>query len=121
MRTVYTAASVIDAQLVLDKLQASDIEAIMTGQQLVGAIGELPANLGPTIKILHDEDYLIARSIVEDFEDAMQENTESWTCEHCVEEQQGNFYQCWNCGEMKAGWEQEHIDTNFLPKPENSA
>lgn len=111
MRTVYTAASVIDAQLVLDKLHAADIESIMTGQQLVGAIGELPANLGPAVKILHDEDFLLARSIVEDYEECMQQSSENWICENCSEPQQGNFLQCWNCGKMKTEFKSETPET----------
>ncbi len=101
MRIVYTAASVIDAQLVLDKLHSAGIESIMTGQQLVGAIGELPANLGPAVQIIDNEDFLLARSIIEDYEECLQESGENWICENCSEPQQGNFHQCWNCGKMK--------------------
>lgn len=43
MKVVYHAASVIDAQLVVDLLAASGVPAHVQGSYLSGAIGELPA------------------------------------------------------------------------------
>ncbi len=101
MRTVYTAASLIDAQLVLDRLQAADIDAVMAGQQLVGALGDLPANLGPTVNVLNNEQYLLARSVVEDYLQSISTVEKNWICDNCGEPQEGNFQQCWKCGRLR--------------------
>ncbi|HEX7338786.1 MAG TPA: DUF2007 domain-containing protein [Rhodanobacteraceae bacterium] len=43
MRTVYHAETLIDAQLVKDRLEAEGIPAFIAGQYLTGGIGQLPA------------------------------------------------------------------------------
>lgn len=43
MRTVYTAANLIDAHLARHALEQAGIPAFVRGEALVGGIGELPA------------------------------------------------------------------------------
>lgn len=43
MRIVYHAQSLIDAHLVRDALEQAEIPAFVSGEYLIGAIGELPA------------------------------------------------------------------------------
>jgi hypothetical protein len=43
MRTVYAAATLIDAHLVRHALEQAGIPAFVRGEALVGGIGELPA------------------------------------------------------------------------------
>ncbi len=43
MRTVYHAQSLVDAHLVKDALDYARIPAFVTGEQLIGGVGQLPA------------------------------------------------------------------------------
>ncbi|PIP81119.1 MAG: hypothetical protein COW84_01605 [Gammaproteobacteria bacterium CG22_combo_CG10-13_8_21_14_all_40_8] len=100
MITVYSAGTAIDAQIVFDHLEAAGFDVMISGSALAGAVGELPANLSPSIQLLNDEDYLQARALVEELEiDLNHVNTDSdWICANCGESLAANFGQCWNCG-----------------------
>jgi len=101
MKTVYNAQTIIDAQLILDHLKSRQLDVMMTGYQLTGGIGELPANISPSVVVLNDEDYLLARSLVESFTKTLQGDQKQWRCDQCGELQEGNFNQCWHCGYVK--------------------
>ena len=43
MRVVYHAESIVDAHLVKDALEHAGIPAFVTGEHLIGGVGQLPA------------------------------------------------------------------------------
>jgi len=101
MKTVYMAASALDAQLIHDQLQDVGIEVFIAGLALSGAVGELPANLGPEVRVLNDDDYLKARALVEEI--TQQNNSSDITqrvCKNCGEVIEAGFNQCWKCGQV---------------------
>ncbi len=98
MLKLYEAENQFDAQLVLDKLLSADIDAVIKGQFLSGAIGELPTAGLITIWIVHAEDKTRGQSIVEDFESHKRHTSPPQKCPSCNELIEGNFSLCWNCG-----------------------
>lgn len=101
MKRVYQSSDYYSAQLVKSHLQDNDIEATVTGELLLGAIGEIPANSYPSVWVTDDQDYERARQLIEEFElgkSGLQADDVSWTCPQCGERIEPQFNQCWNCG-----------------------
>ncbi|HEY4068033.1 MAG TPA: DUF2007 domain-containing protein [Burkholderiaceae bacterium] len=69
MRTVYEAASAIEAHMLLDLLRQQGLAAQIHGEHLQGAIGELPA-AGLVRLVIDEADYDAARAVIEHWESA---------------------------------------------------
>ncbi len=105
MKTVYIAESALDAQIIHDQLVQSGIQAFIAGVSLSSAIGELPANLGPEVKVVNNQDYLKARALIELIDaEQKQESTnldlKQVACVDCGESIEIGFNQCWKCGRI---------------------
>ena len=69
MRTLYEAASAIEAHMLRDLLRQVGLTAQIQGEHLQGALGELPA--AGLVRLLVDEpDYVAARTVIADWESA---------------------------------------------------
>ncbi len=99
MLKIYEAENQFDAQLVLDKLLSADLEAVMKGQFLSGAIGELPTAGLITVWLVHPDDESKGQIIVEEFESHKRHTNPPQKCPGCSEIIEGNFLLCWNCGD----------------------
>ena len=101
MPLVYRAASLVEAQLVVDELQAGGMSARITGAYLSGAIGELPPS--DVIGVWLDEDRHVerARGIIDEFEHSRQHPARDWCCSSCHEWVGGAFGVCWQCGRVR--------------------
>ena len=51
MRTVYRAEGIVDAHLVKDALEQADIPAFISGEHLIGGVGQLPARDFLTVSV----------------------------------------------------------------------
>jgi len=69
MRTLYQAASAIEAHMLLDLLKQQGLSAEIHGEHLQGAIGELPA-AGLVRLVIDEADYATARALIERWESA---------------------------------------------------
>jgi len=69
MRTLYQAASAIEAHMLLDLLKQQGLSAEIHGEHLQGAIGELPA-AGLVRLVIDEADYAAARALIERWESA---------------------------------------------------
>ena len=68
MKQIYSAANMLDAQLLKDFLLDRGIEVIIKGELLMGAIGEIPADTTPSVWVMDDEDFDKAKTLVSAFE-----------------------------------------------------
>lgn len=102
MISVYTAESMVDAQLVCDALLTEGLEARINGGYLSGAIGELPAGQLISVWIVDAAMEERARSIVSAFEGNYVAGNErggkEQTCPQCGERLESQFSHCWQCG-----------------------
>ncbi|HJU38821.1 MAG TPA: DUF2007 domain-containing protein [Tahibacter sp.] len=73
MRIVYNAENIVDAHLVKNALEAADIRAFVTGEHLIGAIGELPV-MGVVAVMVDDADVEAARGVVAEIDAALADN-----------------------------------------------
>jgi len=101
MKQVYKAADLIEAQLLKDFISDHKIEVIIKGDLLTGAVGEIPADITPSVWVLNVDDYDAARELVTVFESNNKDAalTQSvWKCLECDELIEPQFSQCWKCG-----------------------
>ena len=69
MRTLYQAASAIEAHMLVDLLKQQGLSAEIHGEHLQGAIGELPA-AGLVRLVIDEAEYAPARALIERWESA---------------------------------------------------
>lgn len=74
MKTVYEAASAIEAHMLVDLLKQEGIEAQVQGAALQGAVGEIPA-VGLVRVVVDEPDHGAARAVVERWEATQVEPT----------------------------------------------
>ena len=100
MQRVFTAATLLEAHLVQQMLEAEFIPAAVFNENAHGAAGELPiTEVWPEVWIEDDRHRSEARSIIERYEATSSGETRA-SCAHCGECNPGNFELCWYCGAM---------------------
>ncbi|HID48365.1 MAG TPA: DUF2007 domain-containing protein [Chromatiales bacterium] len=103
MLLIYTAANLMEAQLLVGLLARAGIAAEVMNRYAQGATGELPVDQArPQIWLERDSDKSRALEIVRDYEATPA--TSDWIyCRHCRERNPDNFELCWKCGEPLQG------------------
>lgn len=102
MPLIYRAANLIEAQLIVDELQAGGMQSHITGSYLSGAIGELPPTEVIGVWLFQEQHTERARSIIDDFEASRQRPARDWFCSKCAEPVGREFGACWNCGVLRS-------------------
>ena len=100
MHRLYQAADRIQAQLLKDFLDDHHVEAVILGDFLAGAAGELPATIFPEIWLVEETDQRYAEELLQRFLAGPQASNDasSWACPACGEIQESQFLTCWKCG-----------------------
>ncbi len=104
MKRVYTARNLIEAQLLKDYLQSAGIEVYLQGEALTGAIGELPADVTPSLWLRSDRDEPLAKKLIASFNQPREQDLpfhDPWQCPQCGEAIEAQFSQCWRCGQQR--------------------
>ena len=100
MERVFTAATLLEAHLVQQMLEAEFIPAAVFNENAHGAAGELPiTEVWPEVWIEDDRYCSEARSIIERYE-ATSSGERRAPCAQCGERNPGNLELCWYCGVM---------------------
>ncbi|MDN5938341.1 MAG: DUF2007 domain-containing protein [Salinisphaera sp.] len=98
---VYIASDPANAQIVKDYLGSYGIHAQMRGYYLWGGMGELPANVYPTLWVADDAQVARARRLVARLEAGATADRPPWQCDQCGESLAGQFDACWRCGAQR--------------------
>ena len=94
---IYLAANPVDAQIVLDYLDAQGIACRIQGNFSWGALGDLPqAEAYPRLYLEHEADRPRALDLIRAYERGT--GLAPHGCSQCGESSPGNFTLCWNCG-----------------------
>ena len=81
-------------------LENNGIECIIKNFMLVGSLGELPPTVCATeLWVLDEQRYEEANGILKDIFSENKDNSSKWKCSKCGEMIEGQFTDCWNCGE----------------------
>jgi len=102
MQSLYQAMDGLEARLLVDALAAERIEALVLGEYLAGAAGELSAFNYPTVWVVENSQIEPAREVLKRF---LQERNSpdpgdqaQWLCPACGAKVDAGFALCWNCG-----------------------
>lgn len=102
MKELYLARDRVEAQLLVDFLDRKLIEAVILGDYLAGAAGELPAGIFPAVWVVEDEDLPRAREALAVFlQPDPAQSAGPWICPACGERVEAGFDLCWNCGRSR--------------------
>jgi len=101
MHRLYEAADRIEAQRLVDFLAEHQIPAVILGDFLTGAAGELPANIFPAVWITRNGHRFMAESLLREFLCSTGATGGDWVCPGCGETVEDGFQVCWNCGTSK--------------------
>ena len=102
MKRVFKDADPVLSGFVETLLVNAGIECTVRNQYLGGGVGGIPVNeCWPEVWVLNDEDMNAAAELVERFLTTQTTTTSAWTCSQCGEHIEGQFAQCWNCGELR--------------------
>jgi hypothetical protein len=98
---VYAARDTLEAHFLKGVLEAEGIRAVILGETLASARGELPLTLETLPGVwVHEADrdraMELAASITCPQEDVVSQPR--WTCRRCGERHEGAFSECWQCG-----------------------
>jgi hypothetical protein len=98
MIRVYTAAGPADAHLVCNLLSDRGVKAVVQGENLWGARGELPlgSRAAPSVWV-NEPDVEEARTLVAEYETRPKPQGPPWECPGCGEQIEGQFSECWQC------------------------
>ena len=96
-REVYLAADPVNAEIAKDMLASHGIDAHVRSQHLWGGMGELPANVYPSVWVDHASDFDAAKALIRAFERGPVAEGRPWQCPHCGEWLDAQFDLCWQC------------------------
>ena len=95
---LYTAADIIEAQLLQKLLASEGITTTLKNENLQSGVGELPfVEMWPEIWVLHLRDLERARQLLNEF--VNRKTASDWVCTICNEHNPGSFDICWACTE----------------------
>ena len=98
MKRLYQARDRIEAQMLKDFLISHNLQAVVLGDYLSGAAGELPALQFPAVWLIDEGDSFQGQQLLEQFlARGRVENEEGWLCRHCGAAVDAGFEICWNC------------------------
>ena len=98
---IYIAENYTEAHMLQDNLKDLGISAILSGQHLTSALGELPAHILFTRVYVNKKDVQKAKKFIDEYKYSlsklMKNKEKYWKCKNCSETVPSNFINCWNC------------------------
>ena len=89
-----------EVTMVRDLLERAGIDCITRGEQLGGALGDIPfLECEPEVWVLRDEDMAAAQRVLARHR-APSGSAARWRCSNCSEWVEGQFEACWRCGTL---------------------
>ena len=88
-------------------LEDHGIDCIIKNEHLSGAVGELPPiECWPEIWLTDESNYQKACTLIKNALHADEQGFVTWRCPSCGEVIEGQFTDCWNCGQARFSTEQ---------------
>ena len=97
---VYSSPVLANVAILRDVLEAHGIDSEIRGEYR-GSVGPgfIPANEGwPELWVLDESRVEEAERIIQEAQESSEKAKAAWTCPNCHEEVEGQFDECWNCG-----------------------
>ncbi len=101
MKSVYSAANITIVSIIRNILEGHGIRCWIKNEFLMAGSGEIPPiECWPRLCV-DDEDFPEAQRIVEEALSSGNDAARAWQCASCGEEIEGQFSECWKCGESR--------------------
>lgn len=102
MNKIYSTQDILMLGHLKNVLEVYGIDCVIRNTHLAGAVGELPPiECWPELWVLDDARYAEAQAVLEKALAPLQSIKRPWRCTKCGEEVEGQFTECWNCGESR--------------------
>jgi len=102
MKTVYSSANFLIVEHYKNVLETQGIPCVIKNSFLASAAGELPpTETWPELCVIEDEHLPRAQAIINSDKTLSEKDSQAWQCQKCGESIEGQFTQCWRCGEIK--------------------
>jgi rubrerythrin len=99
MKKIYSAQNSLMIGHLKNLLEAYGIECEIKNTYLAVAAGEIPPiECWPELWVTDDAKETEARMFLERILAPLESIKKSWKCVNCGEEVEGQFAECWNCG-----------------------
>ena len=103
MKKVYSNQDYLLLNHLKNVLETYGIDCIIKNMYLAGAAGELPPiECWPELWVVDDSRYAEALTVLNRNRATLESIKEPWKCGRCEEDIEGQFSECWNCGESRA-------------------
>lgn len=100
MKRVYTSSDLLIVGHLAEVLKHRHINHIVRNLYLIDGAGELPpTDIWPELWV-DDEDYELARCLIDEVLDNRSAPPPAWVCPGCSERIEGQFAACWKCGTL---------------------
>ena len=93
---VFTSDNVIEAHLVKGLLEQANIDVLLKGEALQGALGEIPLDQAKVSVWVYKIKLRQAQELLVNYQ--QQEKSTEWQCPECDEFNGPAFQACWQCG-----------------------
>ena len=102
MKKVYSAKDPLMIGHLKNVLATFGIGCVTKNLELSSAAGELPPiECWPELWVVDDQRQAEAETILKKTLAPLESVKKSWRCRGCAEEVEGQFSECWNCGESR--------------------
>ena len=102
MKKLYTAQNPLTISHLKNILESGGIKCVVKNQYLSSAVGELPPiECWPELWVADDGRYAEAREVVNRTLAPLRSVSKRWQCRKYGREVEGQFSECWNCGESR--------------------
>ena len=98
MKKIYSAANLVEAQIMLDLLGHVGIKARLFNEHAQGGLGDISfIQAYPEVWVINDHDQERAKKVAHHYDQSPIETAVVF-CPACGEENPRNFQLCWHCG-----------------------
>lgn len=102
MKKLFTAQDPLMISHLKNVLENQGIECVIKNTYLAGTVGELPPiECWPELWVVDDAAYSGAEEVLEKALAPLGSVKKPWKCTQCGEEVEGQFTECWNCGNAR--------------------
>jgi hypothetical protein len=107
MKKLYTAQSSLTISHLKNILESGGIKCVVKNLYLSSAVGEIPPiECWPELWVVDDARHAEAWEVLNKTLAPLRSVSKRWQCRRCAREVEGQFSECWNCGESRPLFEE---------------
>jgi hypothetical protein len=103
MKKIHSAQDLLMIGHLKNVLESYGIECVIKNMYLSSVAGELPPiECWPELWVVDDKRYVEAQDVLQKTLTPVMPMRKPWKCHRCGEEIEGQFSECWNCGNSRS-------------------